>query len=254
MLDVPDDSAESLSQDTLQQPPRADDFLAQLRSAPSIPVQKSKDVIAGGCDFRSSRFHEPRLIPMVDMTTMINGLSTEFSSEIKTKQEGLAATQTQLRTSTRSLADQRRQIQSWQSKCSELDQVHQRLRNLERALAEEDKFDWTGRSETGSEPKTKGPFAYRGPQSTLTGVGFDDLATHPLEVDPAVPTTDSPESLVRMRRMNAWHVRTEGMMEARLRQLQGASADKEFQCKKIVSLCTAVPMDQVEQVGLLRCA
>ena len=179
---------------------------------------------------------------------MINGLSTEFSSEIRAKQEGLAATQTQLRASTRSLADQRRQIQSWQHKCGELDQVHQRMRNLEKALAEEDKFDWTGRTETGVEPKTKGPFAYRGVQSTLTGVGFDDLATHPLDVDPALPTTDSPESLVRMRRMNVWYARTERMMETRLRQLQGASADKEFQCKKIVSLCTAVPMDQIEQV------
>ncbi|KAF8586039.1 apses-domain-containing protein [Ramaria rubella] len=215
--------------DTLQQQPRAEDFLAQLRAAPSIPVQKSKDVIA-------------------DMTTMINSLSTEFSSEIKSKQEGLAATQTQLRTSTRSLADQRRQIQSWQSKCGELDQIHQRMRNLEKALAEEDRFDWTGRSTIDGEPPTKGAFAFRGAESTLTGVGFDDGATHPLEVEPVIPTANSRESLVRMRRMKAWHERTEEMMEARLRQLEGASADKEFQCKKIVSLCTAVPMDQVEQM------
>lgn len=179
---------------------------------------------------------------------MINGLSTEFSAEIKSKQEGLAATQTQLRASTRSLADQRRQIQSWQTKCGELDQIQQRMRNLEKALAEEDKFDWTGRSTVEGEPPTKGAFAFRGVDSTLRGVGFDDGATHPLEVEPPLPATNSPESLMRLRRMKAWHTRTGDMMEARLRQLQGASADKEFQCKKIVSLCTAVPIDQVEQV------
>jgi regulatory protein SWI6 len=179
---------------------------------------------------------------------MITGLSTEFSAEMKSKQEGLATTQTQLRASTRSLADQRRQIQSWQAKCGELDQIQQRMRNLEKALAEEDKFDWTGRSAVDGEPLTKGAFAFRGIDSTLRGVGFDDGATHPLEVEPPLPTTNTPESLMRMRRMKAWHTRTEEMMEARLRQLQGASADKEFQCKKIVSLCTGVPMDQVEQV------
>lgn len=181
---------------------------------------------------------------------MINGLSTEFSAEIKSKQEGLASTQMQLRMSTRALAEQRRQIQSWQAKCGELDQVHQRMRNLEKALVEEDKFDWTGRSAVDSEPPTKGAFAFRGADSTLRGVGFDDGATHPLEIEPPLPTTNSPESLMRLRRMKAWHMRTEEMMEARLKQLQGASADKEFQCKKIVSLCTAVPMDQVEQVCL----
>ena len=179
---------------------------------------------------------------------MIDSLSTEFSSEIKSKQEGLAATQAQLRTSTRSLAEQRRQIQGWQARCGELDQIHQRMRNLEKALAEEDKFDWTGRSPIDGVPATRGAFAFRGVDSTLRGVGFDDGATHPLEVEPPLPVTNSPESLMRMRRMKAWHTRTEEMMETRLRQLQGASADKEFQCKKIVSLCTAVPMDQVEQV------
>ncbi|KAF8507954.1 transcription factor [Hysterangium stoloniferum] len=211
------------------QPMRADDFLAQLRSAPSIPVQKSKDVIA-------------------DMTSMISGLSTEFQTEIKTKQEGLASIQAKLRASTRVLAEQRRQIQTWQSKCGELDQVRQRIRNLERALQDEDNVDWTGRSTMEGEEPTKGAFVYRGAESTLSGVGFDDLATNPFEFEPPIPEENTREHLVKMRRMQMWHRRTEQMMEARLKQLQGASADKEFQCKKIVSLCTGVPMDQVEQM------
>jgi hypothetical protein len=184
----------------------------------------------------------------IDMTSMITSLSTEFQTEIKAKQEGLASTQAKLRTSTRGLADQRRQIQTWQSKCGELDQIHQRIRNLERALQDEDKVDWTGRSAMEGEQPTKNAFVYRGAESTLSGVGFDNLATNPLEFEPAIPLENTKESLVRMRRMQMWHRRTEQMMEARLKQLQGASADKEFQCKKIVSLCTGVPMDQVEQV------
>jgi len=185
------------------------------------------------------------------MTSMINGLSNDFQSEIKIKQETLANTQSKLRTSTRSLADQRRQIQSWQTKCGELDQVQQRIRNLERALADEDKVDWTGRTPLEGDPPntaSKGPFKYRGPDSTLTGVGFDDMATNPLEIEPPMPEQNAIETLVRLRRMKLWQKRTEEMMATKLKQLQGASADKEYQCKRIVSLCTGVPMGQVEEV------
>jgi hypothetical protein len=47
-----------------------------------------------------------------------------------------------------------------------------------------------------------------------------------------------------------WHVRMEELTTARLRSLQGASAEKEYQCKKIVALCTGIPIDNVEEVSL----
>ena len=43
------------------------------------------------------------------------------------------------------LSEQRKQISSVQSQCAELDLINQRIRNLEKALEEEDKFeevDW----------------------------------------------------------------------------------------------------------------
>ncbi|EEB92865.1 hypothetical protein MPER_08562 [Moniliophthora perniciosa FA553] len=107
--------------------PKAEDIAAMLRSAPSAPVQKSQDVIA-------------------DMTAMIQNLSAEFQSEIKVKQDALDVTQAHLRVATRELSEQRRQIQSWQTKCAEMDTLGQRVKNLEKALEEEDMWDWTGRS------------------------------------------------------------------------------------------------------------
>jgi regulatory protein SWI6 len=56
-----DVATEHLLQDTLQQQPRAEDFLAQLRSAPSLPVQKSKDVITG--TYMNECLHRFVLIP-----------------------------------------------------------------------------------------------------------------------------------------------------------------------------------------------
>ena len=45
-------------------------------------------------------------------------------------------------------------------------------------------------------------------------------------------------------------------MRAGLQSLLGATAEKEFQCKKIVALCTGLPIDKVEDVSgrLLRCS
>jgi regulatory protein SWI6 len=40
----------------------------------------------------------------------------------------------------------------------------------------------------------------------------------------------------------------EALVRQRLESLRGASAEREFQCKKIVALCTSVPVDKVEEV------
>ena len=191
---------------------------------------------------------------LVDMTVMVQNLSTEFSAELKAKQDSLDVTQAHLRAATRELAEQRKQIQLWQSQCAELDQIHQRIRNLEKAIAEEDNFDWTGRTDLSGRDgrETGGPaFQWRGPSSTLTGVaGLMDISFS-VETEPPIATTDSLASLIRMRRLNIWQLRMEELMEARLKALQGASAEKEYQCKKIVSLCTGIPVDKVEDVSRL---
>ncbi|KAF8141533.1 apses-domain-containing protein [Boletus edulis] len=212
--------------------PRAEDILASLRTGPSAPVQKSQDIIA-------------------DMTTMIQNISAEFSAEVKTKQDALDVTQAHLRAATRELSEQRKQIQLWQSRCAELDQVHQRIRNLEKAIAEEEDFDWTGRTDLSGRDgrETGGPaFQWRGPSSTIVGVAGSMDISFSVETDPPIPTTDSIASLIRLRRLNMWQLRMEELMEARLKSLQGASAEKEYQCKKIVALCTGIPVDKVEDM------
>lgn len=213
-------------------------------------MQKSQDIAAG--TFPSFAAVVFRAHPLADMTTMIQNLSAEFSAEVKTKQDSLDVTQAHLRAATRELSEQRKQIQLWQSRCAELDQVHQRIRNLEKAIAEEDSFDWTGRTDLSGRDgrETAGPaFQWRGPSSTMAGVAGSMDVSFSVETEPPIPTTDSVASLIRLRRLNMWHLRMEQLMEARLKSLQGASAEKEYQCKKIVALCTGIPADKVQDVS-----
>ncbi|KAJ7446683.1 transcription factor [Mycena latifolia] len=227
---------------------RPEDILAVLRTGPPPPVQKSQDVIA-------------------DMTVMVQSLSTDFQAEIKSKQDALDVTQAHLRAATRELSEQRKQIQAWQARCGELDQISQRVRNIEKALIEEDQFDWTGRSNGSGDPDAEGEvedetedanagdennggpaFQWRGTNSTMVGVGGSiDISTN-VEPEPPIPPTDSVASLIRLRRLKLWHARMEDLMKARLKGLQGASAEKEYQCKKIVALCTSIPIDKVEEM------
>lgn len=178
------------------------------------------------------------------MTSMIQELSTEFSTEIKAKQDSLDVTQAHLRAATRELSEQRKQIQLCQSRCGELDKVHQRIRNLEKAILDEDHFDWTGRTDlVGRDGReTAGPaFQWRGPSSTMTGMPGSMDISFSVEPEPPSPTGDSVSTLIRLQRLKHWYMRMEDLMQLRLRSLQGASADKEYQCKKVVALCTGIP-------------
>ena len=185
------------------------------------------------------------------MTTMIQGLSADFGAEIKTKQDNLDVTQAHLRAATRSLSEQRKQIQVWQGRCSELDQVMQRIRNVEHALVDEEKFDWTGRTELDVLESAGPAFRRRGQNSTMAGLGGLVDVSFNFDVEPVLPAGDSAASLVRLRRMKMWHVRMEALVRQRLESLRGASAEREFQCKKIVALCTGVPIDKVEEVRFI---
>lgn len=131
----------------------------------------------------------------------------------------------------------------------------QRARNLEQASHDEDRFDWTGRLTVDgldAGPSAGYAFKWRGTNSTMVALaGSVDISFDLGEAfaEPALPTGDSVASLVRLRRLKMWHQRAEGLMEARLRNLRGASAEKEFQCKKIVAMCTGVGIDKVEDVS-----
>jgi hypothetical protein len=186
---------------------------------------------------------------------MVQSLSSEFHAEIKTKQDNLDVTQAHLRAATRELSEQRKQIQAWQARCGDLDQVTQRIRNLDKALGEEDQIDWTGRTGLGGQDmkEVAGPaFAWRGPNSSMLGHTGGVDVSFAVDPEPPMPAGDSPATLIRLRRLKMWHVRMEELVQARLGSLRGASAEKEYMCKKIVALCTGIPVDKIEEVRVHR--
>lgn len=187
----------------------------------------------------------------VDLTAMIQKLSADFSAEIKSKQDAYDVANRHVRAATRELAEQRRQIEYWKQKKEELDQAEQRVRNIEKALAAEDEVDWTGRTDIAGAPvpvSVNPAFAFRGLQSTMLTVDLAVLRGRAFE-EPQIPSGDSLQTLIKLRRMKLFQDRIENILEDRLQSLHGASAEKEYQCKKIVALCTGISVDKIDDVS-----
>lgn len=184
---------------------------------------------------------------------MIQSLSAEFSTELKTVCDALEIKQVQIRAATRKLSEQRKEIQLWQSRCNELEQIKLKIRNVEKALKYEDSFDWTGRTGlVGNDPKsTAGPaLMSHGDNSTMEGLGGSTDDPLDWETDPPIPLSNSVESLIRLKRIRMWQTRTEEVLAERIKDSQGSSVEKELQYMKIVAICTGKPVDQVEEVRL----
>lgn len=209
--------------------------VARAVPSTSVPVQKSSEVIAS-------------------LTNMINTLSADFDAEAKTKTDALEATRTQLRTATRQLAEQRQHVASLRDKATLVDDKHQRIKNLERAIAQEDSFDWTGRTEIDGSPASAlaGPgFTYRGPQSTLSGLPSG--INIEFDADPNPPAEDAPHAFVHLLRLESWYERVTSLLDRRVRKLEGGEVELEGQLQRIVARCCGVEPDKVEGMldGLL---
>ena len=216
---------------------------------------------------------------LASFTTLLNTLSTDFASEISSRTDSLDRTRTALHLATKDLAEQRQIILGLREKVKQLELSKWRIRNLERALEDEDKFDWTGRSgidgqpaflpieadaangsrkERSSSPAAiqRGAFEYRGVNSTLgilqainmpTTIAADPKDPASSNVDESKTTPSPPPSqltLAQVRRMVLWYERVLDLLRERIQVVQGNSGEMELNARKVVKLCTGVESDR----------
>lgn len=197
---------------------------------------------------------QPSTDLLTSISTLLTSLSTDFHTELTTKSTQLESTRSALRAATADLASARQSLQESKLKAHAVDSTRQRLRNLERAIAEEDSFDWTGRTEVDGSPASAaaGPgFTYRGPSSTLsnlpTGINIE------FDADPTGPTEGSGNALVHLMRLRSWSERVLGLLEGRVSRLEGGEAELEGRVRSVVGRCCGVEEGRVEEMleGLL---
>lgn len=154
------------------------------------------------------------------------------------KQKSLNQTEQNVRHATRSLADKRQQMQRAQASLAELEQNRLKSEKLRKALSAVDSHNYSGRS-------NDGPSAFRNLASHLapqiTGTRGKDFP---------MPSSDEPNAIITLRRRRDWEARTAQVLEQRVKSLEGEGLDKELKYRRLVSVCTKVPVDKVDAVSL----
>lgn len=182
--------------------------------------------------------------PSTDMTRAIEGLQSSFDSEMKAKDAVLSAASSQLIDTTRDLASERKQAQMLELKMWELDQVGQRIKNVEKALEQENGFDWTGRASSPSDHKAGPSFVSR-PRSLSvappTFSGPDPAVASDLSADPG-------KEIYEMRKITWWQKRVHELLKERISSVKRDSSENELLYTKVIALCSGVPAEMVEEV------
>ncbi|KAK4056016.1 transcriptional regulator swi6 [Microbotryomycetes sp. JL221] len=214
----------------------AEEAVDELRGVSSQPLRQSSEVLTSLQDTFSS-------------------IKNDFELEVGSKLESLDKVQTQLHQLTKQLSEQRQLVSSLKQEHVEIERQQQRISNLQRAIVEEDSFDWTGRTEIDGSPASQlaGPgFEYRGPTSTLINMPAD--ISIEFDADPQGPLKDdSPTSLIHLLRLQGWYERVVDLLDQRVKRLQGGELDLETKLIKLVAKSSGVQVDKVEDMldGLL---
>jgi len=155
------------------------------------------------------------------------------------KQKSLNQTEQNVRHATRSLADKRQQMQRSQASLAELEQNKLKSEKLRKALSAVDSHNYSGRSDDTSISAFRTLASHLAPQITASR-----------GKDIPLPSSGEPNAVVTLRRRRDWETRISQVLEQRVKSLEGEGLDKELKYRRLVSVCTKVPVDKVDGVSL----
>ncbi|KAK8846691.1 hypothetical protein IAR55_005778 [Kwoniella newhampshirensis] len=213
----------------------AETVISSLKSEVPKPERKSRDV-------------------QKNIGAIFETITDTFSNEMLAKQTKLNATEASVRHATRALADKRQQLHRAQERLGEMELLEQRAENVRRVLAKSPSQpvgeEWTGRIQLSTELQMGKlpPAAFRSvPQpssSSLSGVKVEEIGSGGEDIP--LPGRGSDGSLLALRRMMIWEDRVAALLEDKVRVMEGEGADKAIRYRRLVSLCTKVPVDKVD--------
>lgn len=155
----------------------------------------------------------------------------------------LNQTEQNVRHATRSLADKRQQMQRCQAALTELEQIKQKSENIRKSLSSTVTNDWTGRTDGEiSQAFRRLPAHVEQPSETNGYSGGTDIP---------LPAQGQEGSVATLRRMREWEKRIRLVLEQRVQALEGEGLDKELKYRRLVSVCTKVPVEKVDGVSLV---
>lgn len=179
---------------------------------------------------------------LAQLGKLLTSLDNDHAAEVGRKSESVVKARANLRQAAQQLALARSRLTEASARTGDVAAARQRIANYERALREEDGFDWTGRTELDGAPARAGAaFAFLGPESTLA-VNMPPLKDlPPMDVDAPLPPTPT-----QLRRLVGWYGRAIGLLRQRIARADATPADLEAAYRKLVARSCRVPVDRVD--------
>lgn len=160
---------------------------------------------------------------------LLNGITQQYTDETSGKDALLFEIQAELKQHSHELADVRKEIQYWQNKATQMAEVDQKIKNINEAIENEKVQTWSLLGEANADK--------------MEGIETSS-SSNTSEIK--IPTEDNEESLKQLRKLSKWLEGTQKLTEERVASIDGLSASKEVKYKSIVSVCTGVPVNEVE--------
>lgn len=162
---------------------------------------------------------------VMEISRLLSTLEKDFEQEMSAKCKAVDDANAKLREANKLLADLRRQVEHSRQQTSRRDEIAQRIRNTKNAI----------RTETEEYNETQ--MGQAPPQ-----FGEQADADAPFNVDPNAPP--SREILLARIRAYKQNINTLDVLAVKLND---KSLAMEARCRKLVSLCTSAPLDQVDE-------
>ncbi|MCJ1463121.1 transcriptional regulator swi6 [Pseudocyphellaria aurata] len=189
---------------------------------------------------------------LTSMSKLVNDASSSFKSELQSKQSLIDKTHAKLRETSSLLASERRRLDEMQRKDSERKLLRQKIANLRRANEElckelalgtgsDSHFDLRTDIKIGEADAGLEVDASRLPE-TETG--------QPLKMTPAQREylATLPPTEVLLARVAAYKKNNE-RLEAQAKSLQSRSSELEGQLRRVISICTGVPEEKIDEIA-----
>ncbi|KAG0235554.1 hypothetical protein B0O80DRAFT_450319 [Mortierella sp. GBAus27b] len=209
-------------------------FMPRTYTAPP-PTDPSKEAQAG------KRGKEVMSV----VQKLVEELDLEFSQELSARQNQLKDTQMQLRQATRDLTETRKTIKHYRVQVQQLEEAHQKIKNLELSLEEESQ-------------KTRNCKGYTNKLRSNDDIDVTFNVRKPnLPNTTATPLPDgsdvarlelAEQDLIQLKSRIIAYQKNEEELSRELTESQSKTSANELLCKKVIAICCKIPLDKVDDM------
>lgn len=162
-----------------------------------------------------------------EITSLISSLQQDFEQEMTAKCQAVDDINAKLREASKALADLRREAEQSKQQIIKIDEINQRIRNTKNAIRVETQE--YNESQMGRAPPQFGEMADADAPFTVTTADLESMPPRILKA-----------------RINAYRQDLD-MLDVLAVRLNDKSSAMEQRCRKLVSLCTNSPLEQVDE-------